>query len=62
MTREEKINFLIFKINGYRAEMEEKDTKIFDLYFEIDKKNKELERIDEIVAEKTKKIKFDFQQ
>ena len=40
MTREEKIKYLVDKINGFRKELSDKDTKIFDLYLEIDKKNK----------------------
>lgn len=33
MTREEKIKYLVEKINDFRKELSEKDNKILDLYF-----------------------------
>lgn len=45
---------MIGKITNFKNELMEKEDRIIDLEFTIEKKNKELAMIDEIVAKKMK--------
>lgn len=61
MTREEKILYLTEKILQIRRNSEEKDIKIIELEYSLEKKIKELQDVDLLVTQKMKRKKEEYE-